>query len=309
MTLTCPTFSVVIPLYNKASYVVEAIASVLAQTLQPHEVIVVDDGSTDGSFAKVEAISHPRLTLIRQPNAGVSAARNRGIQSATGDFVTFLDADDRYLPRFLDVISNLIKDFPSADVYCTSYQRFTADGLGIAGQRSNMQLPARGLVSDFYSWWTRSAFFWSGSIAVRRAELMKSGIRFPEGERLGEDQDTWFRLAERCAIAYDPAALSEYRVDVAGSATQSYQVLDILPCYHRLAQRLEAKLVPSSMAASAKRLVASHYLNVARARRKVGDYAGARQLILDPLARGNPSYFMRTLLFFVTPSWDPWRQQ
>ncbi|HZR83431.1 MAG TPA: glycosyltransferase family A protein [Candidatus Binatia bacterium] len=86
--------SVVLPVFNRAAYVGEAIESVLAQTLPPDELIVVDDGSTDDSVAIAEAFSRPSLRVLRQENAGIGAARNRGLAAATGDLIAFIDSDD-----------------------------------------------------------------------------------------------------------------------------------------------------------------------------------------------------------------------
>jgi glycosyltransferase involved in cell wall biosynthesis len=89
--------SVVIPAYNAASVLPRAIESVLGQTSRPEEVIVVDDGSTDNT-AQVATQYGPSITYIRQDNAGASAARNRGIAEATGEWIAFLDSDDEWLP-------------------------------------------------------------------------------------------------------------------------------------------------------------------------------------------------------------------
>lgn len=299
MSSDSPKFSVVIPLYNKAAYVAQAISSALGQTVLPHEIIIIDDGSTDNGAGVVAAFAHPLVKLIQQPNAGVAAARNSGITACTGDFIAFLDADDRYLPHFLATISRLIREYPSADIFCTFYRKFSATGRHISNEQPRLKLRERGLVNDFYAHWGRSPFFCSDSIAVRRAAFIESAVRFPIGERLGEDQDTWFRLAERYALAFDPATACEYRVDVPASATQCLTVIDILPCYQRLAERLQLKTVPNKMVKSARRLLASHYLNVARARLAIGDRDGVYQLLSHPFARCNLPYLFRTLLWYV----------
>ena len=98
--------SVVIPLYNKRGLVSQTIATVLAQTYNGYEIVVVDDGSTDGSIDEVKAIADPRIRIVSRQNGGVAAARNTGIQHARGEFVAFLDADDRWAPQYLETPSN-----------------------------------------------------------------------------------------------------------------------------------------------------------------------------------------------------------
>lgn len=98
-----PTISVVIPAYNRAATIETAIRSVIAQTRPPHEVIVVDDGSSDGTADVVAGLALPGVRLIQQANGGISAARNSGIRAATGEWVAFQDSDDEWLPRKLEL--------------------------------------------------------------------------------------------------------------------------------------------------------------------------------------------------------------
>ena len=113
--------SVVIPLYNKEKEIARTLRSVLAQTSQPLEIIVVDDGSTDGSAARVEEIGSPLIRLIRQENRGVSAARNRAMQEACGEYAALLDGDDTWEPGYLAEIERLIAAYPGCGAYATSF--------------------------------------------------------------------------------------------------------------------------------------------------------------------------------------------
>jgi glycosyltransferase involved in cell wall biosynthesis len=296
---TQASFSVVIPLYNKLAFVADAIRSAASQNPPPLEIIVIDDGSTDGSGDLVASLHVPTVRLLRQSNAGVAAARNAGIAVAQGEWICFLDADDLYLPGFLSALRKLQAAFPQAKVIGTGYRR-TGGATSLPNMIDAGISPNPSLVKDFYNAWNRSAFFNTSSVAVARQAFLESHLRFPLGERLGEDQDLWFRLAEQYAIAFDPGVYAEYKTDVPGSATQGERLLNPLPCYGRVAERVANGTVPPHMRRGASRLVASHWLNVARARLANGDVSGAWQLIKDRRAGANATYRLRTAWLALT---------
>jgi glycosyltransferase involved in cell wall biosynthesis len=113
-------FSIVIPLYNKEKYIKRAITSVLDQTIQDFEIIVVNDGSTDNSTNIVKSITDNRIKLINQENQGVSVARNTGIENTKNEYIAFLDADDKWEPYFLEEIRKLIEINKSAGLFATN---------------------------------------------------------------------------------------------------------------------------------------------------------------------------------------------
>lgn len=108
--------SVVIPLYNKEASIKQSLMSVLSQSYQDFEVVIVDDGSTDDSAAKVEEIHDPRVRLIRQENGGPSKARNTGVKNARGEWIVLLDADDELLPNGLETFQNIIDKASDIDI-------------------------------------------------------------------------------------------------------------------------------------------------------------------------------------------------
>ena len=205
-------FSVVIPLYNKARYVQGAVHSVLAQTLPPHEVIVVDDGSSDNSAEIVEAIADPRVRLVRQPNSGVSAARNRGIALATGDWIAFLDADDWYHPEMLAALKQAHEACPGAGLLgaqSRTMQNVLGDPDPWPVSDSFFEVE---VVDDLRQRWMRTAPFNSSSVAIRASLLREMGTCFIEGESHGEDLDMWFRVADRTPVAVVNAPFAAIRV-------------------------------------------------------------------------------------------------
>lgn len=113
--------SVVIPLYNKEASIRQSLKSVLSQSYSNFEVVIVDDGSTDLSVAKVEDIQDSRIRLIRQENGGPSKARNTGVKNARGEWILFLDADDELLPEALDSFNSKIKQNPSCSFFCATF--------------------------------------------------------------------------------------------------------------------------------------------------------------------------------------------
>ena len=113
--------TVVIPLYNKSAEIARAVNSALVQSMLPREIIVVDDGSTDGSGDIVEGINSPLIRLISQENRGVSVARNVGIEAATTKWVALLDGDDMWCADFLQTVADLIDHYPDCGAYGTAF--------------------------------------------------------------------------------------------------------------------------------------------------------------------------------------------
>lgn len=297
-----PRISVVIPLYNKAAYVQRAIESVLAQGEGVLEVVVVDDGSTDDSVAKVEVLHNPKIRLVKKANGGPSSTRNRGVEEARGEFVAFLDADDVYLPGFMDEIICLMRLFPDAILYATSYTRVWSDG-----KRQDALLPRiikknkPQILEQLFCAFSRSSVFSiSSSACVRRQAMVGQNIYFPLGENVGEDQDVIFRLAEKGAIAFSPRYLAEYTQGVTNSL---YSVLpDYLPpCYLRLAERMKLKSFPANQRKGAARLLSVSYLNVARTKIEHGKRKCAMRILFHPRAFCHWTYWIRTLVRFCLP--------
>ena len=123
------SISVVVTCYNSARFVADALKSILEQTRPPIEILVIDDGSTDDTAQVVASFDDPRIRYVHQENAGVSAARNRGIELARGDLIGFLDADDIWRPKMLEVEGALLDAAPDVALVFSDFQRFE-DGTG-----------------------------------------------------------------------------------------------------------------------------------------------------------------------------------
>jgi hypothetical protein len=180
-----PTFSVAIPAHDAAETIVEAVESVLAQTLPPLEVIVVDDGSTDGTAAMLEPYSD-RIRYVRQEQGGAASARNAALRIASGDFFALLDADDAYLPERLEALAALAAARPDLDLLCTDLA-YVVDGhtVGRFGETCPFE------VDDQRTAILERCF--CAVPAVRRAALVEVG-GFDESIRTADDWDAAIRL-------------------------------------------------------------------------------------------------------------------
>jgi glycosyltransferase involved in cell wall biosynthesis len=291
--------SVVIPLYNKARYVGEALRSVLASECPPYEVIVVDDGSTDNGPQLVRAIADARVRLVSQPNGGVSSARNRGIEEARGEYIAFLDADDYWTPRYLPAIAELIARFPDCGMYATHFYYFREGSRRVARLRGVR--PGAQRIERFFELWARGALFNTCSVALPRALLDAQAIRFPAGEQHGEDLDVWFRIAERWPLAYLPQPLVGYRLGVQGSLAQSFAA-DALPCVERLATRYRAHAVPERHRKGVSLLISSTRLAIARHLLAKGERRRALRLLHDPGGLRFPKFWLRLFAAAYLPA-------
>ena len=131
--MSTPLVSCIVPVFNGERYLAEALDSVLGQTYRALEVIVVDDGSTDGTAAVVRTFG-ARVRCVTQPNAGLAAARNRGLAAATAELVAFLDADDLWLPEKIACQMERFRARPELEVSLTHIQNFWADDRPVAAE-------------------------------------------------------------------------------------------------------------------------------------------------------------------------------
>ena len=212
-------FSVIIPLYNKAPYVSKAIESVLTQTFTNYELLVVDDGSKDesASVATKSIEGRRNCQLIQQENAGVSVARNKGVDASHGDFICFLDADDWWEPTFLEEMDKFVSEFPDAGIYGTNYiivnETRHKTRVAMVGVEPGFE---KGYI-DYCQVYAKTMYMplWTGAVCVPR-RVFDEMCGFPRGIKLGEDFMLWIRIALKYKVAFLNKPLANYNQDVDG---------------------------------------------------------------------------------------------
>jgi glycosyltransferase involved in cell wall biosynthesis len=200
-----PVISVVVPLYNKAKTVRKTLTHALAQTFSDHEIIVVDDGSTDGGAALVAGIADPRLALVLQDNAGVSAARNRGIMAAQADWIALLDADDLWDADHLERLWHAVQ-VAGVDVAFSNVRLESRPGLPMIAQDVTA-----GRIDDYFDFALKHGGYpnMTSAMFIRRDTAIAAGL-FTVGVTMGEDLDLWCRLALRSPLLYTGALSLTY---------------------------------------------------------------------------------------------------
>ncbi|MFC2307820.1 MAG: glycosyltransferase family 2 protein [Bacteroidota bacterium] len=206
-------FSVIIPLYNKAPYVAKAIESVLGQTYRDFEVIVIDDGSTDQSLEVAKTFENKSITIVSQPNSGVSTARNNGVKLAKYPYICFLDADDWWHPTFLEEMKRLITDFPDAGIYGSGYY-IVKNGQERIAPIGVPQGFERGII-DYCEVYAKTLCMPLTSISVVIPKhIFDEEKGFKSQLKFGEDFDLWIRIALKHKVILVNKPLAYYNQDV-----------------------------------------------------------------------------------------------
>jgi len=197
-----PKFSVIIPLLNREMYINRSIQSVLNQTVQDFEIIVIDGGSKDEGPNLVKSFKDQRIQLIQQKGRGVANARNEGIKISQTEFIAFLDADDEWMPDFLQTIVKLHNKHPYAGIFATKFYIKTKNR--VTTTYENMMLPKgqwEGIITKYFLVAAISEPLTTSAIALPKHIFYEFG-GFPEGINYGEDMLLWGKIALKYDIAY-----------------------------------------------------------------------------------------------------------
>lgn len=202
-------FSIVIPLYNKSNYIEKTLQSVLNQTFINYEIIIINDGSTDDSESKVKEFNDERIQLYNQKNQGAAMARNLGIEKAKYDYIAFLDADDLWMENHLEILNNLIQDFPNSGIFASRYQLIFKEGKVSIPQLKGISADFQGIVPDYFDATLNCAVATSSSIAVPKSVFKNVG-NFDSNISSGQDIDMWIRIALKYPVAISNKITASY---------------------------------------------------------------------------------------------------
>ncbi|WP_372880102.1 glycosyltransferase family 2 protein [Psychromonas sp.] len=281
--------SVIIPLYNKAAHISKTLNSIYQQQSHAFEVIVVNDGSTDNSLDIVQdykaAHNLKNLTIINQPNSGVSIARNNGALAAKSPFVAFLDGDDIWLPLYLTQIQAMIDNYPGADMFACKYQCQTAHN---AYKDAKIKLTERqhseGIFADYFVCAGQGDLpFITSTVTIKRSSFIKFGM-FPVNEAMGEDQALFSQVAIHGRIAYSPDIHVVYNLAADNRACISNIPSAELPFSRRLTEKTEQLPAIKHNEKQKKAILtycAAHLCHIAKLNIQAEQFKQARALLAD----------------------------
>jgi glycosyltransferase involved in cell wall biosynthesis len=205
-----PYFSIIIPVYNKEKFVAKTIESVLSQTFTDYEIIIVNDGSTDQSEAKISTFKDNRIQYYSKKNEGVALARNFGIEKATADYICFLDADDFWDPAFLETMQRYSSELPEQKVFAAAIEIET----------KNKTIPAHYSIPstsdfeivNFFDASQKECALWTSSVCINKSVFEKVGD-FDTKIKHGEDTELWIRIGLQFPIVFIRKILARYVYD------------------------------------------------------------------------------------------------
>jgi len=285
-----PFVSVIIPTYNYGRFLGEAIGSVLGQTFDNLECIVIDDGSSDETEHVLASFSDQRIVSTRTPRLGVSAARNHGLEMSRGTLIAFLDADDRWNPDKLERQVAIFSDEPDVDMVFTNFVRFTSTGEWLPDQFTYVpelhHVPSRKAVRDGvvieenpfdFLVGTREAAAWIPTVLVRRSAA--GAVRFPPGVSVCEDLHYLLHVAwksRRLAYLPDP------QVEVRRHGRNAYEAADVPDNVVRVLRMLERD-APFAGRASFRRRLGRELTVMGTRLARQGDFTRAVDALISSL--------------------------
>lgn len=214
-------FSIIIPLYNKEKYVLGALQSVLNQTFEDYEVIVVEDASIDKSLDVILTVQSEKVRVIQHDsNKGLSAARNTGIKNAKSDYIAFLDADDFWKETYLEELSILIESFPEAKLLATNYEELFKNDVVLLPNNNSKNLSENAIISNFFEISLAQPLYCPSSFCVAKSVFDSVGF-YNESIRFGEDVDFNIRANSEYSLAYSKKPLVRYTMLSENQITQS----------------------------------------------------------------------------------------
>ncbi len=278
-----PKFSVVIPAYNASPYITDCLNSVLAQCEKDFEVIVVNDGSTDNTAAMVSTFTDARIHLLNRPNGGLAAARNTGIRAAQGEFVAFLDADDRWCEEKLAAHRQAMEADPNASV---SYD--WSAFIDVEGKRTGLMMAQTQKLLTHEALLLKN-YLGNGSTSVVRRSVLEANNGFDETLYRLVDHELWVRLAfNGHHFRLVPRQLTEYRIHGASFTADTERMLKGVEAF--LAK--VATYAPDSVRQLKPLVIACTHRWMARAAFVAGNYAQARKHSFQSL-RHSPQVLWR----------------
>jgi glycosyltransferase involved in cell wall biosynthesis len=215
-----PFFSVVIPLFNKDQLIQDTIKSVLNQSFNDFEIIIVDDGSTDNSFNIVSRFIDPRIKIIKQTNKGVGESRNVGIYESKGKYIALLDADDYWYKDHLLELKKLIDLFPEAGLYCNNYEVLYSKS-NCKKARFNFPYDKECIiVKDYFKASIINSVAWTSSVGFSKSKFNTIG-GFNTSLKTAQDLDLWIRFALNHTVSFNPKITMTYKLYVENSLSKN----------------------------------------------------------------------------------------
>ncbi len=298
------TVSVVIPAYNSERYIADAIKSVLAQSFRPHEIIVVDDGSSDGTARALQPFAGV-IRYLYQENRGEPAARNTGMRATSGSYIAFLDADDLWAPEKLELQMAYFAAHPSCAFVYSDMTTFDENGVidPSVKVRFNITFPRGNIFPALF----RETLFGSGSVVFRKDCIEKVGY-FDEDFLVGSDYEMWLRMARHFEIGVVDQPLLQYRQHSHmstrglgramrnGVPWEVEALKKILRLYPQAVEELGASVVNQRLSRP--------YADMAHTWLRLGEHQQARKLFRQAIANwpGNWRYWPFYVATFLTPA-------